>query len=333
MAQYRAFKDSWSVNSFKKRYEKGEINFDNPIQRGIVWNKKMSSLYIHSLLYDILIYQKPFLVSKKKNGWDVLDGKQRGNTLINYINNDFALTGLEKEPPLTLDGKLYLLNGKKFKQLDEDLQMKILDFQIDMAVLEEAPVEIEALFFERSNSGKAMAKVDLARSRNMSINTVKEIAEHEIFKVMFSQNILKKLPQDEVIVKTWQAFNETEPDYSAKHFQELMETIDITEQDKTQIINAYDKTLGAYKTVLISDKECADTMMKKTHFLSYIAFTEQFESSKQLAEWILQFYKNMPEKYLEASTQQTTSLRHIRARVEVIKDSVEKFLPNKGEAE
>ena len=27
MADYRAFKDSWSVNSFKKRFEKGEINF------------------------------------------------------------------------------------------------------------------------------------------------------------------------------------------------------------------------------------------------------------------------------------------------------------------
>ena len=42
MADYRAFKDSWSVNTFVKRYKRGEINFDNPIQRGIVWDKKMS---------------------------------------------------------------------------------------------------------------------------------------------------------------------------------------------------------------------------------------------------------------------------------------------------
>ena len=47
MADYRAFKEQWSVNIFVKRYEKGEINFNNPIQRGIVWNKVMSSLYIH----------------------------------------------------------------------------------------------------------------------------------------------------------------------------------------------------------------------------------------------------------------------------------------------
>ena len=102
MEQHRAFKDTWSVNSFKKRYEKGEINFDNPIQRGIVWNKVMSSLYIHSLLYDVLVYQKPFLVSKKENGWDVLDGKQRGTSLIKFINNEFALIGLQKEPSIIL---------------------------------------------------------------------------------------------------------------------------------------------------------------------------------------------------------------------------------------
>ena len=79
MADYRAFKEQWSVNIFVKRYEKGEINFDNPIQRGIVWNKVMSSLYIHSLLYDVLVYQKPFLVSKKRKWSRYSRWKTKGN--------------------------------------------------------------------------------------------------------------------------------------------------------------------------------------------------------------------------------------------------------------
>lgn len=326
MSDYRAFKDSWSVNSFKKRYEKGEINFDNPIQRGLVWNKHMSSLYIHSLLYDILIYQKPFLVSKKENGWDVLDGKQRGTTLIKYINNEYALTGLQKEPLITVNGEPYNINGKFFKQLPEELQWKILDFQIDLAKLENAPVEIEALFFNRSNGGKAMAKVDLARSKNRSISTVKEIAEHEIFKAMFSAKALLKLPQDEIIVKTWQALNETEPDYSAKHFNDLMEELEITDEDKQQIISVYDKILGAYKTVLVTDKETATNIMKKTHFLTYAAFADRFETEKELAEWLLSFYKEMPADYAEASSKQTTNVKNINIRTEIVKKSVEEFL-------
>ena len=325
MEKYRAFKDQWSVNSFKKRYEKGEINFDNPIQRGIVWSKVMSSLYIHSLLYDVLVYQKPFLVSKKENGWDVLDGKQRGNTLIKYINNEYALTGLQKEPLLMVNGESYNANGKFFKQLPEDLQMKILDFPIDMAILENAPVEIEALFFNRSNGGKAMAKTDLARSKNRSIEVVKEIAQHEIFKAMFSEKMLQKLPQDEIVVKTWQAFNETDPDYSAKHFNELMEDLEITDNDKQQIISVYDKVFDAYKKVLISDKEVTTLIMKKTHFLTYISFVEQFETADKLAEWLLLFFKNMPTEYVEASKQQTTGGKNTAKRISIIKESVEKF--------
>lgn len=326
MADYRAFKDSWSVNSFKKRFEKGEINFDNPIQRGIVWNKVMSSLYIHSLLYDVLVYQKPFLVSKKENGWDVLDGKQRGTSLIKFINNEFALTGLQKEPSIILRGEPYNINGKYFKQLDEDLRMKILDFQIDMAILENAPVEIEALFFDRSNGGKAMAKIDLARSKNRSIEVVKEIAQHEIFKAMFSDKQLIKLPQDEIVVKTWQALNETDPDYSSKHFNDLMEELEITDENKQQIISVYDKVFEAYKKVLIKDKEMSNMIMKKTHFLTYVAFVEQFESVDKLAEWLMLFYGKMPTEYIEASKQQTTSNKNTATRINIVKESVEKFL-------
>lgn len=326
MPDYRAFKDSWSVNSFKKRFEKGEINFDNPIQRGIVWNKVMSSLYIHSLLYDVLVYQKPFLISKKENGWDVLDGKQRGTSLIKFINNEYALTGLQKEPSIILRGEPYNINGKYFKQLDEDLRMKILDFQIDMAILENAPVEIEALFFNRSNGGRAMAKIDLARSKNRSIDVVKEIAQHEIFKAMFSDKTLQRLPQDEIVVKTWQALNETDPDYSAKHFNDLMEELEITDENKQQIMSVYDKVFEAYKKVLIKDKGMANLIMKKTHFLTYIAFVEQFETADKLAEWLILFYGNMPTEYVEASKQQTTGGKNTTTRINIVKESVEKFL-------
>ena len=326
MEQYRAFKEQWSVNTFVKRYEKGEINFNNPIQRGIVWNKVMSSLYIHSLLYDILVYQKPFLVSKKENGWDVLDGKQRGTSLIKYINNEYALTGLQSEPLIMVNGEPYQINGKRFKQLPDELQWKILDFSIDIAKLENAPVEIEALFFNRSNGGKAMAKIDLARSKNKSIDTVKEVAQHEIFKAMFSDKALQKLPQDEIVVKTWQALNETDPDYSAKHFNDLMEELEITDENKQQIISVYDKVFEAYKKVLINNKGMANLIMKKTHFLTYVAFVEQFESVDKLAEWLMLFYRNMPTEYIEASKQQTTSNKNTTTRINIVKESVEEFL-------
>lgn len=330
MVKYRAFKDSWSVNSFVKRYNRGEINFDNPIQRGVVWSKRDSSLYIHSLLYDILIYQKPFLISKKKKGWDVLDGKQRGTTLIKFINNEFPLKGLEKEPLIVLNGEEINIDRKRFKNLSEELQMKILDFQIDIAMLEDAPTEIEALFFERSNSGKAMAKIDLARSRNRAIETVKEIAVHPIFKVMFSNKMLEKLPEDEIIVKTWIALNETNPDFSGKHFNELMSDLEITDEDKQQIKSIYDIVLDAYKIVLIQNKEVANLMLKKTHFLSYISFVPEFENNTQaLSDWLIKFYSDIPALYTDAIQGGTAAVKSVQARMTAIRDSIDEFLKDK----
>ena len=206
------------------------------------------------------------------------------------------------------------------------MQWKILDFSIDIAKLENAPVEIEALFFNRSNGGKAMAKIDLARSKNRSIEVVKEIAQHEIFKAMFSDKQLIKLPQDEIVVKTWQALNETDPDYSAKHFNDLMEELEITDENKQQIMSVYDKVFEAYKNMLIKDKEVSNMIMKKTHFLTYVAFVEQFESVDKLTEWLILFYGDMPTEYVEASKQQTTSNKNTATRINIVKESIEEFL-------
>lgn len=323
---YSAYKKTWTVNSLIKRWKNNEINFDNPIQRGFVWNKKDSSLYIHSLLYNILIYQKPFLISKKETGFDILDGKQRGTTLIRFVNNEFALSGLEKEPKIYYKGEEIVLKGKRFKQLPEEFQMNIMDFEIDIAMLENAPAEIEALFFERSNSGRAMSKIDMSRSRNKDIESVKELSKHELFTVMFTKNRLDKLAPEEIIVKTWQCFNENTPDFSSKHYTEVTENLVLTDEDKEQIINAYDMILGAYKIVNMHSPILTTLMLRKIHLLSYIGFIDYFADSKALADWIIKFYSSMPEIYQTASSQQTTSHRHVLDRQECINQSIEEFL-------
>jgi len=326
MPKYRAFKDSWSVNSFVKRYKNGEINFDNPIQRGVVWNRKDSSLYIHSLLFDILVYQKPFLISKKENGWDVLDGKQRGTTLIAYINNEFELYGLENEPPITVKGEEININRKKFKHLPEDLQMKILDFQIDIAMLEDAPVEIEALFFRRSNSGRGMTHVDMARSSNTAIEDVKILGNHELFSYMFSEQMLKKFAQDEIVVKTWQVLNEENPDFSIKHFNQVMKSLNLTDEDKEKINSVYDFMLETYKYVALSDIAVSKLIFKKTHFLGCIAFANKFKDAKHFSQWMLEFFSNMPDEYVAASVQQTAGTKNTQIRFRILKESIERFL-------
>ena len=137
---------------------------------------------------------------------------------------------------------------------------------------------------------------------------------------------MEKLPEDEIVVKTWQALNETEPNYSISHFNSLMQELDITEENQQEIIAVYDRVFAAYKQVDIVDNNISAMMMRKTHFLSYLNFVQQFESDKQFADWLLKFFGNVPEEYQLTTTNRTTSAKNISTRIEVIKQSVDKFL-------
>ena len=70
----------------------------------------------------------------------------------------------------------------------------------------------------------------------------------------------------------------------------------------------------------------SNLIMKKTQFLTYVAFVEQFETIDKLAEWLMLFYGNMPTEYVEASKQQTTSNKNTATRINIVKESIEEFL-------
>lgn len=318
----------WSVNSFVKMCNRNQIDFNSRVQRGFVWTKKKSSLYIHSLLYGMLDYHMPFLLSKHDDIYYSIDGKQRGITIAKYVNNEYALVGLKNEP-INLDGITYNINGKYFKQLPEILQDKILDFMINVVYLEDAPAEIETMFFERANGGVAVSKVDIALSKSISIDEIMELSKHEIFTVMFTKSRLEKNPQKEIIVKSYIALNETEPDFSVKHFNSLMSDLVIDNDDKMILSSAFDMILGAYKYVFIENKDISNKMLDKTQFLTYIMFVDRFKDSKQLANWIVKFYSDLSDEYVNASSKHTTEKTQINKRVAIVERNIEKFLAEK----
>lgn len=320
---------NWAVNTLIRMYKRGEIDYNSKVQRDFVWTKKTSSKYIQSLFWGMLGYNIPQLYSKKGNIYYSIDGQQRSLTLIKYVNNEYPLVGLGN-CTVNVDGVEHKINGKFFKQLDERLQEIFMDFQLNISLLENATESVEAEFFERANSGVRVSSKDVAFSKSVSKDEILELANHEIFIPMFPKQADKTTQRKEVVIKTYIAINETVPDYSDNHYKKVTSETLFEEDDITAIKSVYDKVLSAYKIILIQNPEIAKTIMRKTHFLSYIAFVERFEDPDQFAKWLMLFYKEPPEEYKVAATQQTTSLRHIKARVEVVKESVDKFLSNKN---
>lgn len=68
------------------------ITLDNPIQRGSVWNRGIASKFIHSLVvgYPIGV----MYANKVDKVFDIIDGKQRSESIFGFINNNFKLSNV-----------------------------------------------------------------------------------------------------------------------------------------------------------------------------------------------------------------------------------------------
>lgn len=322
------YEENWSVKTLCNMYSRGVIDYNSRVQRGLKWQKPRASKYIHSLLWGMLAYNPPQLYSKQGKIYYSIDGKQRSNTLISYVNNEYAITGLKDEKYLlNINGEIYNINGKRFSQLPEELKEKILDFQIHVVILEDAPNIVEAEFFERANSGIAVSKTDISFAHNANSEGIVDITEHPLFATMYS-NSKKDMSsyKKELVVQSWIVLNEENPVIKGNHLDEITKSLVMSDEDKVQLNAVYDTVLAAYKRVNVINKTLATTILNKTHLLSYLPFIDRFDDGKMLAKWLVYFYSNTPDEYNDVAKYRTNDTSGFNTRMKVISDSIDKFL-------
>lgn len=80
----------WTGKQVLRMYENGELNFDNALQRALVWDLERKSLFIHTIIKNYQI--DPVKAVKVDGVYDILDGKQRLlGTLIAFMKGNLNL--------------------------------------------------------------------------------------------------------------------------------------------------------------------------------------------------------------------------------------------------
>lgn len=208
---------NFTVRQLSQMIKKGTVTFDNPIQRPSgQWDIKKKSLLIHSLCTMFIpelyaIQYEGEIEGKNANIYDVIDGKQRLTTIMEYINNQFALIGVN---PVTLTDttyETYEISGKKFSDLDEDVKDTITSYMVSLRVieLEESDDEenlVDEIFY-RLNNGSPVSKEHLTLiSTNKTIQTfVRRIVnEHVLYNDVahFTAGQLKKSDKEMSVLQT-----------------------------------------------------------------------------------------------------------------------------------
>lgn len=110
-------------------------------QREEVINRKKSSAIIESMLLGIKL--PPIFVYKRDNGvFEVIDGQQRLLSIIGYIGyqykNENGEESRSKKHEFALADLSIMkdLNGKRFKELGEELQNRIYDFNLSLVTID-----------------------------------------------------------------------------------------------------------------------------------------------------------------------------------------------------
>lgn len=136
--------------------EDGEdMNLRPEYQRRLRWTNRQKSLLIESLLLNIPV-PPVFLYENDLARYEVMDGQQRLNTIKEFLNNQFALRGLQIVS--SLNGKTYIRLPPKVKRsLDRASVSAIVLLQESQGKIKSVSssryYELRRFVFERLNTG------------------------------------------------------------------------------------------------------------------------------------------------------------------------------------
>lgn len=164
-----------SLNTMKKWYQSEDkvLQCTLPFQRHSgMWNAITKSNLVWSILADsyippiVLLKDKRGVYAKGKDiyGYQILEGQQRLiTTLFPFLNDEWALHGATE--PVEVDGFTYDIAGKKFRELEEELQDVIKNYRFTVQAIENYTMEEAEKLYFNINSGVALSAVQKGKAK------------------------------------------------------------------------------------------------------------------------------------------------------------------------
>lgn len=169
-------------------------------QRRYVWNDKMASKLIESILLKVPI--PPCYLSQNDDfEQDVIDGQQRIYSIYRFCKNHFKLAGLEV---------LSELNMLPFHDLNPKLQRQILThIQRFVLITNESHPEVKFEVFERLNTNTVPLTAQELRNcvyRGALLSLLKELVLDEVWLTVLRKKEPDKRMRDEELILRFFAF-------------------------------------------------------------------------------------------------------------------------------
>lgn len=336
---------TWTNKQVAKMIEKETISFDNIVQRGEVWELWRMSELIWSILMN---YPIPPIYCERATGsddnkikrFDCLDGKQRCTTIYKFLNDKFALTQLKPIPYVDENGNEQTIDvsGKRFSELDEELQDVIRDSTITVKYFDNLDQDKKAEMFRRLNSGRALSTKSRTLASAKNIGKLLNIGSHKLFHEMLTEKARSNKNQAVIVVKAWVMLNHEVEDisFASKDFNPMIEEVEITSEEEQELTNVFDYIVSVHEELMGNkEKDVARKLYTETHMISLIPFIKLSINNGSInesmfAEWLVNFFKTennaeVYDKYMVASSQGIARNANIIARHMALNESYKEF--------
>lgn len=332
---------TWSCKQVAKMATNGTFEFDNIIQRSLVWEQARKSNLIHSLIEGFPI---PPFYAKRVDGkvYDFLDGKQRINAIQGFINGEYRLYDIPQITYTNDEGEevTEYFNGYKFDDLPEVIQDAIKDSHIVVYYFEDITDEQVQMMFGKLNNGKPLT----AKERNIAyckdIMTVTEIGKHALFSEILTTKGLEQRKQLPIVMKIWIMLNSDIEDvsFATADFNEVMSNTKISDAERAEIETVLDKFREIYHSLETWDnpkiaKVVRKRMVSETHMISLVPFVKKFIDDEtdmnQICEIMVALFGGdviVSDTYAESCKGGSAKSTNIRRRHEEIEKAIDEIV-------
>lgn len=151
---------SQDVTWFIDLWKQGKLDLDPPYQRRSVWTKRDQQFYIDTILNN---YPCPPIFLHKEVDEDgvsvyhVVDGKQRLQTIISFVNGDIAIGADFGESDIA---------GKRWKDLQTETRKRVWNYSITVEMLPVIEDSIVKNVFDRINrNSRKLSRQELRHAK------------------------------------------------------------------------------------------------------------------------------------------------------------------------
>ena len=326
-----------TMSNIKRSIETGEYLFDNVVQRGLVWSPQQKSDLIYSVamgcrLGEALAKKKTIEVDgEERTVYDIFDGKQRMNTIYQYMIGGFKLKTIK---PITYydankKKKTVDISGKSWDEIPGALQLIIQERTLRFVVFEDITEEELVEMFILTNNGKPLTSKNKALAHCKDRVNMLRIGEHELFRPpLLTKKGLENKNQVAIIAKCYMMLNQKidDIDFGTRNLNANIEKIVIGKDEKK--LNAiFDYSLEVIEALNKVDKKLGKKFCKETHFVSLVPYINMAIEKKVKSDQFADFFaknvsiedkKVFSTAYENASSNAAAQKRNIKIRHEEI---------------